>query len=100
MNKRINIKLINRLAVMEYGHLKEICPFMFNSSITNHTDIIINKDFTIHNNNIILISNNKTNDVVLNNIDNSIWIDSLYFKNGFKHKILFMHYLQGKYRIL
>ena len=95
----MNIKLINRLAIMEYSQLKQICPFIFNSLITNNRDIIINNDFIIHNSNIVLINHNNTNDVVLNNINNSNWIDSLYFKNGFKHKILFKHYLQGKYKI-
>jgi len=95
----MNVNLVNRLALMEYSQLKKICPFILNNVKTNHKDIIINNDFTIHNDNIILNRNSKTNDVALDNINNSKWIDSLYFKNGFKHKILFVHYLQGKYKI-
>ena len=90
---RMNVRLLNRMAIMEYSQLKGIVPFIYKCEMRKNVEISLPDNFYIHNDHLY------THDQYINGTNELIWKPALYFKNGFGTHIHFSDYLCRKYRI-
>ena len=88
----MNSQLLNRLAIIEYNQLKNICPFIFKGIESRSKNIHLN-DFHIHNDHLYI------KDKTVNNNNKFIWQTVLYFKNGYNQNILLFYHLCKKYNL-
>ena len=89
----MNVKLLNRMAIMEHSQLKTLVPFIYKCKTRSNVEVSLPHDFYIHNDHL------HTNDQYIFDTNKLIWKPSLYFKNGFGKHIHFSDYLCKKYRI-
>ena len=89
----MNVKLLNRMAVMELHQLRNIVPFIYKCDTRKNVEASLPQNFYIHNDYLY------TNDQYIFDTNKLIWQPSLYFKNGYGKHVHFSDYLCQKYRI-